>query len=101
MNYIGKPEITTQKRVIKVFENELGYKYLGDWHRREANNNIEEDFLKSFGSCSHNKKTIRLNLELAKKPPECLEYIIVHELLHLIEPSSQRQLFFNLTTIKN
>jgi type I restriction enzyme R subunit len=42
MNYIGKPEIATQKRVINVFEKELGYKYLGDWHKREANSNIEE-----------------------------------------------------------
>jgi len=30
---------------------------------------------------------IRLNTDLAKKPPECLEYIVVHELAHLIEPS--------------
>ena len=31
--------------------------------------------------------TIRLNTELAKKPPECLEYIVVHELVHLLEPT--------------
>ena len=29
---------------------------------------------------------IRLNTELAKKPPQCLEYIVVHELIHLLEP---------------
>ena len=39
-----------------------------------------------WGSCSHERGTIRLNLELAKKPPECLEYIVVHELAHLLEP---------------
>lgn len=38
-----------------------------------------------WGSCSTESKVIRLNLELAKKPIECLEYIIVHELIHLIE----------------
>jgi predicted metal-dependent hydrolase len=38
-----------------------------------------------WGSCSINAKRIWLNLELAKKPPQCLEYIIVHELSHLIE----------------
>jgi predicted metal-dependent hydrolase len=38
-----------------------------------------------WGSCSHEIGRIRLNLELAKKPPQCLEYIVVHELLHLIE----------------
>lgn len=40
-----------------------------------------------WGSCSPELKTIRLNLELAKKPPICLEYIIVHEMTHLLEPT--------------
>ncbi len=40
-----------------------------------------------WGSCNHKARTIRLNTELAKKPPECLEYIVVHELVHLIEPT--------------
>lgn len=40
-----------------------------------------------WGSCTPSSRTIRLNTELAKKPPECLEYIIVHELAHLIEPT--------------
>ena len=34
-----------------------------------------------WGSCNPEAKRIWLNLELAKKPPECLEYIIVHEML--------------------
>jgi predicted metal-dependent hydrolase len=38
-----------------------------------------------WGSCNIEAKRIWLNLELAKKPPECLEYIIVHELVHLLE----------------
>lgn len=40
-----------------------------------------------WGSCSHDTKNIRLNTDLAKKPPECLEYIVVHELAHLLEPT--------------
>jgi predicted metal-dependent hydrolase len=40
-----------------------------------------------WGSCSHRSGSIRLNAELAKKPPECLEYITVHEMVHLLEPS--------------
>jgi len=40
-----------------------------------------------WGSCTPDKRTIRLNTELAKKPPECLEYVVVHELVHLLEPS--------------
>lgn len=38
-----------------------------------------------WGTCSQETRRIRINLELAKKSPQCLEYIIVHELLHLIE----------------
>lgn len=38
-----------------------------------------------WGSCNIEAKRIWLNLDLAKKPPECLEYIIVHELVHLLE----------------
>lgn len=40
-----------------------------------------------WGSCNHQAKRVWLNAELAKKPLACLEYIVVHELLHLIEPT--------------
>ncbi len=40
-----------------------------------------------WGSCNHRRATIRLNTELAKKPRECLEYLVVHELVHLREPT--------------
>ena len=40
-----------------------------------------------WGSCNPQTGLIRLNTDLAKKPPEHLEYVIVHELAHLIEPS--------------
>ena len=39
-----------------------------------------------WGSCNHKTRRLWLNSELAKKPVVCLEYIIVHELAHLIEP---------------
>lgn len=38
-----------------------------------------------WGSCNQRDKRIWLNLELAKKPLHCLEFIIVHELTHLLE----------------
>ncbi len=38
-----------------------------------------------WGSCNIEKKRIWLNLELAKKPEHCLEYVIVHEMAHLLE----------------
>lgn len=40
-----------------------------------------------WGSCNPESRSIRLNSDLAKKPRECLEYIIVHELAHLLEPT--------------
>lgn len=40
-----------------------------------------------WGSCNPAARSIRLNTDLAKKPVECLEYIIVHEMLHLLEPT--------------
>ena len=44
-----------------------------------------------WGSCNPSASNIRLNSELAKKPPECLEYVLVHEMVHLLEPTHGRQ----------
>lgn len=44
-----------------------------------------------WGSCNHNSRTIRLNTELVKKPKDLVEYVIVHEMVHIIVPNhSQR-----------
>lgn len=40
-----------------------------------------------WGTCNTNAGKIWLNLQLAKKTPECLEYVILHELVHLVEKS--------------
>jgi len=40
-----------------------------------------------WGSCNPRARTIRLNTDLAKKPRECLEYVVVHEMVHLLEPT--------------
>jgi predicted metal-dependent hydrolase len=40
-----------------------------------------------WGSCNPGSGAIRLNTELARKPAECLEYIVVHEMAHLLEPT--------------
>jgi predicted metal-dependent hydrolase len=40
-----------------------------------------------WGSCNHRAGSIRLNTDLARKPRECLDYIVVHEMVHLLEPT--------------
>ena len=40
-----------------------------------------------WGTCNISERRIVLNLKLAQKSPECLEYVIIHELLHLLEKS--------------
>jgi len=40
-----------------------------------------------WGSCNPKKRSIRLNTDLARKPRECLEYLIVHEMTHILEPT--------------
>ena len=38
-----------------------------------------------WGSCNYRKQTLRINSELAKRNPEYLDYVIAHEMLHIIE----------------
>jgi len=44
-----------------------------------------------WGTCNVRARRVWLNLELAKKPVECLEYVIVHELVHLLERSHNQR----------
>lgn len=75
-----------------------------EWHRTELKNILEELIPKweailgvsanrfavksmktKWGSCNTANKTLLFNLELAKKPHSCIEYVVAHELVHLIE----------------
>ncbi len=60
----------------------------GKWARK-INVTVDEVRIKKmktlWGSCNIEAKRIWLNLELAKKPPACLEYILVHEMVHFLE----------------
>lgn len=50
-----------------------------------------------WGSCNYRGRHIRLNTELVKKPKDLLEYVVVHEMLHLIEPNHSER-FVKLLT---
>lgn len=62
--------------LLPVWEDKIGV-IAADWGVKKMKT--------KWGSCNIQAKRIWLNLELAKKPPECLEYILVHELVHLLE----------------
>jgi predicted metal-dependent hydrolase len=51
-----------------------------------------------WGSCNIEKRRIWINLELAKKPEQCLEYIIMHEMVHLLERHHNERFLFYMDT---
>lgn len=48
MSIVGQPERATQNRIVALFKQELGYRYLGDWGDRVDNSNIEEGLLTAW-----------------------------------------------------
>jgi predicted metal-dependent hydrolase len=89
-----QPSTTTENR----------QKLLNEWYREQLKSRIPDLLSKwetkmgvhayswgvkkmktKWGSCSIKARRVWLNLDLACKPPECLEYILVHELVHLLE----------------
>lgn len=79
---------------------------LDEWYRQELKNKlpaliekwqpimdvqVQKFFVQKmktrWGSCNYKAGNVRFNSQLAKKPIECLEYVVVHELAHLLEPS--------------
>jgi predicted metal-dependent hydrolase len=46
-----------------------------------------------WGSCNHRARNIRLNTELVKKPKDLVEYVVVHEMLHLLEATHNERFF--------
>ena len=51
-----------------------------------------------WGSCNHRVGHIRLNTELVKKPKDLLEYVVVHEMVHLLEPTHSERFISILQT---
>jgi predicted metal-dependent hydrolase len=64
-------------RLIAKWESRLGLQVAGYFLQRMKT---------KWGGCNHKARHIRLNTELVKKPKALLEYVIVHEMIHLIEP---------------
>lgn len=64
--------------LIGKWESRLGVKVAGYFLQRMKT---------KWGSCNHQAGYIRLNTELVKKPKDLLEYVIVHEMVHLLAPT--------------
>lgn len=64
--------------LIRKWEGRLGVKVTGYFLQRMKT---------KWGGCNRRARNIRLNTELVKKPKDLLEYVVVHEMLHLIEPT--------------
>lgn len=64
--------------LIEKWETRLGVKVSGYYLQRMKT---------KWGGCNYRAGNIRLNTELVKKPKDLLEYVVVHEMLHLIEPT--------------
>jgi len=64
-------------KLIRTWEPKLGVEVGGYFLQRMKT---------KWGGCNHRARNIRLNTELVKKPKDLLEYVVVHEMVHLIEP---------------
>ncbi len=93
---IIRPDSDTKKRaeVIHEWHKSLLHKLIPQLIKKwesKLSVNVTSYFLQrmktKWGSCNHIAGHIRLNTELVKKPKDLLEYVIVHEMAHLIEPT--------------
>lgn len=91
-----KPATNTEQRQVLVQEwyreqlKALVPNYIAKWEKIMGVEVAEFGIKKmrtKWGTCNTEAKRIWINLELAKKPLECLEYIVVHEMVHLLERS--------------
>jgi predicted metal-dependent hydrolase len=73
---------------IRKWETKLGVKVSGYFLQRMKT---------KWGGCNHRAAHIRINTELVKKPKDLLEYVLVHEMVHLIEPKHSER-FLTLMT---
>ena len=106
MTLTVRPEATKEKReqiihewhksllhqtippLIKKWEKKLNVKVAGYFLQRMKT---------KWGSCNHRAGHIRLNTELVKKPKDLIEYVVVHEMTHLIEPTHSDRFIAILT----
>lgn len=89
-----RPETSKEKRMVLMDEwyrarlKELLPPVIAKWEKRmgvHLNEFAIKKMKTKWGTCNREASRIWLNLELAKKPFACIEYIVVHEMVHLLE----------------
>lgn len=99
--------ITSRSKVKNVFEewlrtslNDLILPKFEEWQKvtKLTPKTVKVRRMKTrWGSCNHDSKTIIINLELIKRPEKCIDYVILHELIHLKEPKHNEHFIKILT----
>lgn len=83
-NFYKKIIINQAQPILNKWQNKLGVEYTG----------LKIRYMKTrWGSCNINTGVISLNLLLSCFPYECLEYVIVHELTHLLVPNHSKNFY--------
>lgn len=117
----AKPKVVLNRQILELHANEQAtseerQSILEAWYREKLKNQIPalidkyeqlmnltvhefgvKKMKTRWGTCNPRAKRIWLNLELAKKPIECLEYVVLHEMTHFLEPK-HNQRFYNFVT---
>jgi len=94
---ISSPKAASQEKLRELMDEqyrsalrESALNLVAQWEKR-LGVQVKQLFIQrmktKWGSCNSSAKNIRLNLDLAKKAPECLEYIVLHEMLHFFVPN--------------
>lgn len=116
VGYTKKSVVKTNKKIILNIPEECSLKskekIITEWYREEIKNTLPRTIKRcekltglsakeyrvknmktKWGSCNINDKRIWINLQLAKKPVECLEYVMIHELCHLVERNHNNRFY--------
>lgn len=114
---VGRPKVTKHsgKLVLEVSDGyglEQRERVLNEWYRRELKRVLDsavdrceqktgvkaddcrvKNMRTRWGTCNISQRRIWINLQLVKKPAECLDYVITHELVHLLEENHTHRFY--------
>lgn len=100
----AKPKSDSQKMLYEFYHSELKKQlplFIEKWEStigKKVNGFRIRRMRTRWGSCNIKNKRISINLELAKRPLHCLDYVVLHEMVHLLEKSHNKN-FKNLMTL--